>query len=155
MAIQKTTEAVKCRSCKGVYHNLTPKFDPDKTINGSMFQARKNVTERSWWSFAEIESTGAGGCECPNCGTGYADGRGKLACEIVVAMAEKLPRKKKPASQPRKRSAMPRAAVHGVIDTGLAKGLDVEKIADMAGVSVASIERYIAAQADTTQEGES
>jgi len=84
---------VVCHSCKGIYHELTDKYDPNKPLNGSMFKKKKNI-DPTWFTFAEKETTQSGHLECPNCGSLYFIG-GKL---LLVGEA---PQSKKRKSIPK------------------------------------------------------
>lgn len=73
-----------CRSCKGQFHETTDAFDPDKRAHGAMFRLKDKYIPMRWGSFPEVETTQSGHLECPNCGTLYTDGAGRVACDIAV-----------------------------------------------------------------------
>jgi ribosomal protein S27E len=62
---------VKCTTCGGVLHETTEKYDPNKTLNGSMVRLIYPWKSWGWSAFddetANISTTPAVLMCCPNC----------------------------------------------------------------------------------------
>lgn len=64
---------VKCLSCGGDFHETTSKFDPYRTLNGSMFKLQKQFGPRgyNWETFSQDPGLRDADLVCPWCGSCY------------------------------------------------------------------------------------
>lgn len=83
---------VKCTTCGGVLHETTDKYDPNKTLNGSMVRLIYPWKSWGWSAFddetANISTTPAVLMCCPNCSAPLVkNGRLTIVKDIKSRMA--------------------------------------------------------------------
>ena len=88
---------VICPGCKGQFHTITDKFDPDVTPNGSMFRLLPNYGPDggNWSTFPESESAEFAELACPMCGAEYLDDDFRVTLSGPV---KSKPKPKEPAN---------------------------------------------------------
>ena len=62
---------IKCQNCKGVYHSISDKYDPNILPNGSMVRLLEKYEKLHWSAFADglkaCKGTAYSSLRCPSC----------------------------------------------------------------------------------------
>ena len=69
---------VICPGCKGVFHETTGAYDPDKQPTPEMCQLKEPYRLWKWEDFGNLRTGAIGDMVCPQCGYQYAQPGGRL-----------------------------------------------------------------------------
>lgn len=95
-------KVIRCLSCAGIFHSVTPLFNTERAWHGAMFKLLPDYGPhgKHWSSFPEESFVRDAELECPGCGSPYTRMSIKLV-EVASEEEAKPKRPEAPQSQPK------------------------------------------------------
>lgn len=80
---------VVCPQCRGVFHETTETYDPERVPNTSMCRLKEPYHSWGWEDFYSAPGEGSGNMECPGCGAPYVTVNMRLETRTQTAGGSK------------------------------------------------------------------